>query len=530
MLRLNAQGNGIVDMFLRPYPGYRFLLFALPLTCLVMWASAAFAADVHKAGDLVIEPVTLTTPDTGPVQLEMGTFYVPENRNNPKSRIIAIGFARFRALQPTGAPPQFHLPGGPGSSLLNKLKPDSKDLATSLKSYVLYRRAGDVVLVDQRGNSERGEVLKFARPLPPEPLDKPASIARSMTAIKDATRATLAEHRAKGVDLRGYNVLECADDVNDLRKALGYERIMLVATSFGSQWSFAIMRRHPDMVARALLSGIEPLNYSYDMPSHVLAAIERMWFEAEQDPKLQPYLPPGGFMGAADEIGERLSRAPAQVKVTDEKTGQTHTVALGIEDFREWFVVNNNKPVQLLSIYYGHYDTWAKRVAARRQNRHTEGTIIRPLIDTSLGVTQERLYLLRNDEAQEFLGHWNFEIDVAAGEICPSPDVGDDFRTEVISRIPVVFVQGDWDTSTPIENTYYVAAFFPNSRIVITTRGPHEVLPHVAKDQPDVFAALLDFLLTGNMENLPARTILPRPDFGVPNFPPPASATAAKSN
>jgi len=29
------------------------------------------------------------------------------------------------------------------------------------------------------------------------------------------------------------------------------------------------MRRHQDVITRALLSGVEPLDYGYDMPSHV---------------------------------------------------------------------------------------------------------------------------------------------------------------------------------------------------------------------------------------------------------------------
>ena len=124
-----------------------------------------------------------------------------------------------------------------------------------------------MVIVDQRGFSERGDVLKYGYRAAEKPLDQPDSIARSGALNVELARAAVAEYANKGIDLRGYTVKECADDVNDLRKALGYDRITLVATSFGAQWSFAVMRRHPDIVARALLSGVEPLDYGYDMPS-----------------------------------------------------------------------------------------------------------------------------------------------------------------------------------------------------------------------------------------------------------------------
>ena len=146
----------------------------------------------------------------------------------------------------------------------------------------------------------------------------------------------MAEFTGKGIDLRGYTVKELADDVNDLRRALGYDRITLVGTSFGSQWSFAIMRRHPDIVMRALLSGVEPLDYGYDMPSHVFAAIQRMWWEAEKDPRIKPYLPEGGLAAAAREVLRRLDRAPVQVKVKGRpKTGEDGDDHFGAGRFSE---------------------------------------------------------------------------------------------------------------------------------------------------------------------------------------------------
>jgi pimeloyl-ACP methyl ester carboxylesterase len=494
---------------------------ALWLTTIAVPAGAQVpAASPHVAGDVVIAPATFTTPETGEIKYELGTFYAAENRSDPKSRIIPIAFARFRSTTPTGVPPSFHLPGGPGGSLIGRLRASVNTLAARLQEIEAYRKVSDVVLVDQRGASPGGELIRWEKDLAPEPLDRAGSQARSTGAIIEATRSAVAAFTAKGIDLRGYTALECADDVNDLRRALGYERIMLVATSFGSQWSFAILRRHPEIVARALLSGVEPLDMGYDMPSHVLAAVHRMWWEAEQDERLKPYLPGGGLMGAAREVVHRLMRAPIQVKVSGDAGGQPLMVTLGLEDFQATFL-QNLQPAQLLAIYHGHYEKWAVAVAAARRAPRTELALIRPLIDTSLGVTPKRLYLLRADPASEFLGHWNFNSDLATADIWPTADVGDEVRTEVVTTTPTVFVQGDWDTSTPIENTLLIASYFPNSRVVAVSRGPHGVLFPIFRDLPEVMAGLLEYLRTGNMENLPARTALPKTAFEVPDFPPP---------
>lgn len=470
----------------------------------------ANAGAARKSGEIVIEPATMTTPADGNVDFELGTLYVPENRADPNSRIIGVGFARFRALQPTGAPPTFHLPGGPGNSFLGNL--------SQRNDVPLYRRISDVVLVDQRGFSRRGDVLTFRRNPSEQPLDEPGSVARYTANTVEMARAAVAEFAKKGIDLRGYTVKECADDVNDLRKALGYDRIALVGTSFGSQWSFAIMRRHPDVVARALLSGTEPLDYGYDMPSHVVAGLQRMWWEVEKDARLQPYLPPGGMVSAAREVLGRLARAPVRVKVTD-GTGDSVTVCLGREDFQRDML--RGGPTFLLSAYHEHYEGWARSVLAKRRGQEPTVPLIGWLIDTSLGVTPKRQHLLMTDPGAEMLGHWNFAAYVATTGIWPSPDVGDEFRTEMVTRIPVVFAQGDWDVQTPVENALNMAPFFPNGRVLIAVNGGHGVLGPIARNHPAVMAALLEFLQTGNTVNLPARVTLPVPKFDVPDFPPP---------
>ncbi|MFP2956759.1 hypothetical protein ACLEPN_02730 [Myxococcus sp. 1LA] len=126
-------------------------------------AVAVPAEAAHKVGDVVLETGTTKTPDGEPLRYELGTFYVPENRSAPGSRVIGIGFARIRAQRPTGAPPIFVLPGGPGRSYLNAFTDGDAAARTQLEEILPYRAAGDVVVVDQRGYSPRGEVLTMPR-------------------------------------------------------------------------------------------------------------------------------------------------------------------------------------------------------------------------------------------------------------------------------------------------------------------------------------------------------------------------------
>ncbi len=473
----------------------------------------------RRAGQTVMEQGVLAV-NGQKIDYEVGTLYVPENRDDPKSRLIGVGFARIKAAGETKAPPTFHLPGGPGFSFLPSLK-------NNPAAFLRFHAISDIVIVDQRGFSDRGDILRYSYRTGELPLDQPGSLAASTQEFLRLSKEVVAAMEKKGMDLRGYTVKQCAEDVNDLRKALGYDKISLVATSFGSQWSFAIMRLHPEIVARAMLSGVEPLNNGYDMPSGVLRSMQRYWKEAEEDKALKPYIPAGGLAAAAEAIVARLEKGPLKVTFKDPKGEQNVTIVLGKEDFQRDFVQKPaDGPAFLLSLYHGHYDKWAGAVLNRRRSHQGDLRMTGPLIDTSLGVTPQRLAMLRGDPATRFLGQWNWDSYVASADIWPTPDVGDDFRTPITTDIPVIFAQGDWDMNTPLENATDIAKSFPRSRVIIAERGGHGVLEPIAQRHPKVWEQMMEFLRTGQLPDLPARVNLPAPKFTAPDFPAPSAASA----
>src|SRR5688572_14600916 len=337
-----------------------------PISFLIIVVSLrvlAFAAP--KPGEIEIKPWALRTPAGERIECELGTLYVPENRQNPASRTIGIGFLRIKALQPTGAPPTFHLPGGPANSYLLNLNANKANEAERIaplgyvEDIALYGKISDIIYFDQRGYSQAArEVLTHAYQTPEYPLDQPGTLERDTKEFIDAARGALAELEKKGVDPKGYTAHECAADVDALRKALGYDKVVLVGQSFGGQWTFTTMRLFPQIVARAIISGVEPLDLSYDMPSYTYGAMRRMWFAAERDARFKNYLPSGGIAAAVRAIIRRFEKGPITVSVKDEKTGKDVTVALGRDDFRP----SPAEPAAILAIYHGHYDAWAKSI------------------------------------------------------------------------------------------------------------------------------------------------------------------------
>ncbi len=481
---------------------------------------ASGGAEDREAGSIEIAPASFAAPSGHVVEYEIGTLYVPEVRSKDDSRLIRVGFARIPCSeQPPPAPPIFLLPGGPGNSYLMDLDEAGSGSQRRLASESeRLRHISDVVIVDQRGFSPRGEILRARHRYTSVRPEGAAGREWDLEQFTIFAKSVAAEFAESEVDLEGYTVKECAGDVFDLRKALGYDKITLEATSFGSQWSFAIMRLYPEIVARALLSGVEPLDHSYDMPSYVFAALLRIWESVEENRRFKRYLPPGGIAEAAAVVIARLEREPLRIEVPV-SDGDPLVVTLGPEDFP------SRDPVQILELYHEHYARWIQ--AAAEQNRDDEDddgeyrmSLIGPLIDSSLGVTEARRRQLWHDPATRYIGRDNFSRYLATAEFWPSPDVGDDFRTPVLCDIPVVFVQGDWDLSTPIENTYEIAPYFPNSRVLIAERGGHGVIHPIHEQAPDVWKTLETFLATGDMSAIPARVRLePSRRFAPPRIP-----------
>lgn len=497
-----------------------FLLTAMSL-CAAQAASSASPTPAAPP-QVVIEQRTVTLPTGEVIHYEIGTLSVPENRRKPTSRTIGVGFARIKAPQPTGAPPVFWLPGGPGLSVLGSFTDGTAGATNRLSHWLGFGQVGDLVIVEQRGYTQRGEMLtEMSDALP---LENPASVASDVAAMKALARRAVAHNSDK--DLSGYTIDAFAADVDDIRRALGYEKISLFGGSFGSQWSLAVMRFYPDSVARAVLSAVEPLNHAFDMPSHVFGAMQRIVFDADRDAGLAPYLPKGGLMAAIQALHQRFAAGPVRVSIRDVE-GQVHTVALGAEDLQRALLSHTEEaarwPAFILSLYHGHYEQWATETMEDR--RAAPMILIGPLADSSLSASVERRQLMETDPVLGLLGSWNFEANFASAADWPTADIGDEVRLARVSDIPVIFVHGDWDTATPMENTLELLPYFPKGRALLVHRGGHDGTFYQLRQDSAAKQAIYDFLRTGEMAGLPATTSLAVPQFEVPEFAPEPSPT-----
>src|ERR1700690_3267300 len=196
------------------------------------------------AGQLTLKNCTYTT-ESGTSAADCGTLVVPENRHDPKSRLIALPVIVIRAHSAHPGVPIFRLQGGPG--VTNMGFPDASRFTAN----------HDVVLVGYRGVD--GSV-RLDCPEVESALERSADFLgqKSLDAYSNAFRSCAKRLQANGVDLAGYTLPERVNDLEAARKALGYRQIDLLSESAGTRTAMIYSWRYPTAIHRSVMIGVNP--------------------------------------------------------------------------------------------------------------------------------------------------------------------------------------------------------------------------------------------------------------------------------
>ena len=161
-------------------------------------------------------------------QPKCGYLTVPEDRADPSGRKIRLHVAIFKSTDANPAPdPVIQLAGGPGASALAAAIPILKKGGNE----ILKQR--DYILFDQRG-TQYSEPYLYCLPYDEylwDTHEQNLSLDDYNAGALPELATCLGDWRKQGINLAGYNSAESAADVNDLRLALGYERVNLYGTS-----------------------------------------------------------------------------------------------------------------------------------------------------------------------------------------------------------------------------------------------------------------------------------------------------------
>lgn len=438
----------------------------LALFCLVPLFTAANAQ--NKAGDLKVEPYVFENSRGEKKDAEFGRLYVPENRSNPKSRLLELAFVRFKSTSPNPGSPIIYLAGGPGGSGIGAAH------GSRFPVFMAMREIGDVIALDQRGTGEsKPSVLcPGTYALPPDVVP---SYEAFLKTAREKSRDCVELLKRQGADLAGYTTVESADDIEALRVALGAKKVSLWGISYGTHLSLATIKRHGKNIDRAVLAGLEGLDSTHKLPSDIQQHLADFAAHVKADPVLSKEIP--DFIALMRSVFESLERNPVTVEVTDPRTKQP--VKVVINKFVMQFLTAattgtgdiTRYPRFFLAASKGDYS----EVAAfwLGFSRTNLGSAMSFVMDCSSGATKARTERIKREAPDTLLGNY---ANIVFPDICDAwnvADLGDSFRKPAKSNVPVLFISGTLDGRTPVSNAEIERKYFPNSQHLILDGAWH---------------------------------------------------------
>ena len=441
-----------------------------------------------KSGTLKIKPYTFENDKKEKVDAEFGTLVVPENRSNPESNLIELAFVRFKSTAKNPGPPIVYLAGGPGGSGIFAAR------GTRLPLFMALREIADVIAYDQRGVGFSKPNLscldRLALPLDVAPTREAA--IKELRKNGDSCKSYWRD--IQRVDLSAYNTNESADDLDDLRKALGVNQISLWSISYGTHLAFATMRRHPKSIHRAILAGTEGPDHTYKLPSNIQKHLEDLAAVIKADPEVGKEIP--DFLGLMKSVFDRLDAQPETVEITDTRTKVK--VKVIVNKFVLQFIVANNigttVTARFPALFYraskGDFTNPAQ--VWLNQSRSEIGSAMSYMMDCASGQTAARREQIAREAKGTLLEDFsNFPFPDVCEE-WKAPDLGDAFRAPLRSDIPVLFISGTLDARTPISNAEEYRKGFSNSTHIIIENAVHS--DPLFLSSPQIKDGMMEFL------------------------------------
>jgi pimeloyl-ACP methyl ester carboxylesterase len=422
----------------------------------------------RPAAALELNDCTLTgSRGLATIEARCGWFERPEDPANPDSDSIRLRVAVVPSLSRTSQPDALTvINGGPGASSLD-LFADAAGLFTAIL------RDRDVLLIDQRGTGAS------------QPLDCPdlesVDLDFSAERVRASTRECLA---ALPGDPSFYTTSLAVQDLEALRRTLGYRQLNVYGISYGTRVAQHYTRRYPEAVRTLIIDGIAPP----DVPLGPNAAInaqrvlDRLLARCSETADCAERFPTLADDLAA--LSERLREAAVELQIPHPVTGEAANLEL------------NYAHLILALRMLSYTPETASLLPLIIDDAHSRNNFV-PLASAALRVESELLGAIRigmhnsvicaedipyvgevdlDQLAATYIGTDQLSSLQTICEIWPRGPVDEDLHTPLTVDVPTLILSGEEDPITPPEYGAAVDRHLPNSLHLIGPGQGHGVL------------------------------------------------------
>jgi pimeloyl-ACP methyl ester carboxylesterase len=390
-----------------------------------------------------------------------GVLTVLENPQRPGGRRLGVHFAVIAA---TGGralrDPIVVLMGGPGEKAIESASVYVEKLAPLLSDR-------DLLLVDQRGTGQSAplECHLFS------PAD-PAASVRDLFPPAAVTRCV--RNLEKTADLARYLFPYFADDLEQVRRALGYERLNLFAGSYGTRAAQAYLRAYPKSVRTAYLGSPVPIDVGGPMgfAKTEQTALDLMFENCAASPACHAAFP--NLRSEFQQVVKRLDAGHVRVHVP----GAADPVVLSRGRVAEWVRSQLYRPRDAAALpwflhraYAGDWTAMLDDMLSDARGAEQDlsfGLFFSITCSEDMPFVQEKDVVAATRDT--FLEEYRLRQQQAACKLWPKAQLLKGYRRPIKSSVPTLFVTGDLDGGTPLWFTDRVAQGFSN-HVTVVVRG-----------------------------------------------------------
>lgn len=406
-------------------------------------------------------------------EAQCGSLNVPENLQKEDGRVISLNIIRLPSVIDTGASPLFILAGGPGQA------------ATNLAPVMKYRlqkiqRKHDLVFVDQRGTGKSNPLNckledKLLQVLP----DKERELY-----IADTYSKCIESFDA---DLNYYTTPFAVEDLERVRKALGYKQINLWGASYGTRVGLEYLRSFPDSVRSAVLDGVTPIAMQlpryFDRDSS--AALERLFERCDNSEQCKQAF--GDLKTQWTSLLIKLEQQAVHAKLKHPRTLEIEEVHVSHELLSSWvrftLYFREFAPILPLAIHRAAQGDFNMLYSVALQGSDGVNEGISAGMHMAVICAEDQQYskhhpdkqVKTNAKANTII---NTESRAHYANICtlfPSGVVAKDYFQPVISDVPTLLLSGELDPATPPHWAELASQTLSNSLHLVAPGAHHGV-------------------------------------------------------
>lgn len=428
---------------------------------LVLVSLTAFGQS-RKIGKVPFESIQ---EDGKPKETVRGQVEVFQDNLRNKGRKVKLNIEVVPAKDSVNkAEPMFIVMGGPGQAATDLISFFSDIFKT-------INEKSDLVFVDQRGTGKSNPLqLKGTYNNLPDyfkdDFADQATVRRSFDAL------------SKENDLTCYGTLNAIIDLDTVREMMGYKKINLYGTSYGTRVSIAYINKYPDRVRTATLKGLVPydLVIPFDFAEDAQRSLDILIKDCKENRACNSTYP-----DLENELTTFLkTKFPVNVEILNPETQKKETVeltkdivALNLRVLLMSPSTTKNIPFLVTQFNKGNYEPLTNIILTIKKS-YLKGVYDGMTLCVICNEDYPALTQMKKmNKAETFLGdYWIYRVTNSC-EIW-NPKKRDVQKAKITQQAtPVLILSGNRDGATPPKYGVEVLKYFSNGRHVVINSGSH---------------------------------------------------------